>query len=242
MISLPLSRLLIAGVVAGMMGVTGMLMSPSQDQTTTNIRLHSTEKTHSVGDVFTVAITAESFTPVNVFKGLITFDSDVIQISSINYNTSLIDLWAEEPWYSNGEGTLSFTGGTTITGGFTGKGILFTITFTAKSPGQATLSMQEIRILKHDGLGSDTLVDKPIDSIFLIESELPATTAIAQPDLDGPILHVLPTIISTDLNQDGKQSIADVSIFMKHLATKNLASDFDQDGVVGLKDLSILMK
>lgn len=241
MFSLPLSRLLIASVVAGITGVTGMLMSSPQEQTT-NIQLYSTDTTYSVGDMFTVAITAESFTPVNVFKGLITFDSDIIQIANINYNTSLIDLWAEEPWYSNGEGTLGFTGGTTVAGGFTGKGILFTITFTAKSPGQATLSMQEIRILKHDGLGSDTMVNKPIDSIFLIESELSETTVVAQSNLDGPVLQVLQTGVSTDLNHDGKQSIVDVSIFMKHLATRNLASDFDQDGVVGLKDLSILMR
>ena len=45
---------------------------------------------------------------------------------------------------------------------------------------------------------------------------------------------------SPDLNDDGAQTIADVSIFMRHLATQNFRSDFNNDGVVNLVDASIL--
>lgn len=240
MFSLPLSRFLLASIIASIIGVSSILIAPKEIPDLANIRMDSQSTAYSVGDTFTVTITTEAFTPVNVFKGIISFDSDILQISSIDYNTSLIDLWAEEPWYSNGDGTLSFTGGTTKAGGFTGKDTLLTITFIAKSVGQASLSIQEIRILKHDGLGTDAIINKPIDSIFSI-TDVPPTT-VTQSSLKGPTLLIFPTEISTDLNHDGKQSIADVSIFMKHLATGNLESDFDQDGTVGLKDLSILMR
>jgi hypothetical protein len=58
--------------------------------------------------------------------------------------------------------------------------------------------------------------------------------------LKGPTVSVLPTVPQTDLNNDGEQTIADVSIFMTDLITQNDRSDFNQDGTVDLKDLSIL--
>ncbi len=242
MFGLPLSRFLLASIVASIIGVGGILITPKETISPANIKIESQRTLYSVGDTFIVAITAEAFTPVNVFKGSVTFDSNILQVTSIDYNTSLIDLWAEEPWYSNGDGTLGFIGGTTMKGGFTGKDTLLTITFIAKSVGAAPLSVQEVRILKHDGLGTDVMVNKPIDSIFYISNEIPSIAIPSRNRSEGPILQVLPPGVSTDLNHDGKQSIADVSIFMKHLATGNLESDFNQDGTVGLKDLSILMQ
>lgn len=242
MFGLPISRLLVASVIAGIIGVSSVLVVPKETPSPANIQIEPQRTTYSVGENFTVKITAEAFTPVNVFKGLILFDAKMLQISSIDYNTSLIDLWAVEPWYNNGEGTLSFTGGTTIPGGFTGKDTLLTITFTAKTVGQAALAIQEIRILKHDGLGTDEMVNKPIDSIFSITDKPLVTINKETSSSQDHIMHVLPTGISTDLNNDGKQSMADISIFMTHLATGNLKSDFNQDGKVGLEDLSIIMQ
>jgi hypothetical protein len=52
---------------------------------------------------------------------------------------------------------------------------------------------------------------------------------------------ILPAGITTDLNSDGFHTIADVSIFMRHLSTQNTRSDFNGDGIVSAKDLSIIL-
>jgi hypothetical protein len=163
-------------------------------------------------------------------------------VKSIDYNTSIADLWAEEPWYSNGTGTVNFTGGTTRTGGFTGTGSLVTITFSTKATGEATIHMEEMQILAHDGLGTSVPVTVPIDVIFAISKEQLDFETRLETSIPGPTLTVIPAPPQTDLNNDGKQSIADTSIFMTDLLKKNLRSDFNQDGTVNLKDLSILTK
>lgn len=242
MYGLPVGRILITTVIASVVGISSLLLAPEEAPTGANIKIESDHGAYSVGDSFTVTITAETFEPVNVFKGLVTFDPDVLQVTAIDYNVSLIDLWAELPWFSNGAGTLNFTGGTTRPGGFSGKDTLLSITFTAKSAGNTALALEEVRVLRHDGLGSDALVNKPIDSLFSITEKPSIDRSTVTTTSDGVTLKVLTPGLSTDLNEDGKQSIADVSIFMKHLATNNLRSDFDGDGTVGLKDLSILME
>jgi hypothetical protein len=45
----------------------------------------------------------------------------------------------------------------------------------------------------------------------------------------------------TDLNEDGKQTISDVSIFMINMVGDDPRFDFNRDGDVDAKDLSIMM-
>lgn len=240
MFPIPVGRLLIASVVAAILGYSSISMLPAQVSPVADMRLEPLNGTTKVGETFTVNVVVSSAVPVNVFKGSIIFDSNVLYIETIDYNTSIADLWAELPWYSNGDGTMNFIGGTTKEGGFTGEGTLVSIKFRAKSIGVAHVSMNEVRILKHDGLGSDAQVKESIDAIFAVEDELLENETIVQKTAIGPTLTVLPQAPSTDLNGDGKQTILDVSIFMSDMATGNMKSDFNLDGKVNLVDLSIL--
>ncbi len=240
MFNIQLGRLIIASLVAGIMGYSGLMMLPALVSPTTDMRIEPQSGTAVIGETFTVDIIVESAIPVNVFKGSLVFNPDVLYIQDINYNTSVADLWAERPWYSNGEGTMNFIGGTTKKGGFVGKASIISITFKTKAVGQATVTMDEVRILKHDGLGTDAEIGQSIDAIFVVENETLQNETIVQKSSVGPTIAVLPEKPSTDLNRDGKQTILDVSIFMADLATQNKQSDFNQDGVVDLKDLSIL--
>lgn len=241
MFGIPFGRVLIASAIAGIIGISSVLVLP-HDKATATLSVVPSKTAYSIGDTFTVPVVAESSEPVNVFKGMIRFDSTVLEVLSINYNTSFLDLWAEEPWYSNGEGTLNFIGGTTKQGGFTGTDTVLSITFRAKSIGTTPLSIEDIRILKHDGLGTDVLVEEPIDTIFSVTEAPPTKEIIVTKEAKSRTLRVLPQNVSTDLNHDGKQTIADISIFMKHLVTGDLVADFNQDGSVDLADLSILMQ
>jgi hypothetical protein len=240
MFNLPAFHLLSASIIAGLIGISGFLLGPVLIGPAANVRIEPTSGLSVVGDTFTIHIMVKATVPVNVFKGILTFDTDKLEVTSIDYNTSIADLWAEEPWYSNGEGTLNFIGGTAKPGGFVGEGSLITVDFKTKSPGEAHIAMSEMRILQHDGLGTEVDVETPLDTIFAISDESLADETVFDTTLKGPTVSVLPTVPQTDLNNDGEQTIADVSIFMTDLITQNDRSDFNQDGTVDLKDLSIL--
>ena len=98
---------LIASAILGFLALTGMYLLPDGKATPT---LELTSSTHSsiVGDEFTVDIVVTSDIPVNAFKGLVSFNEEVLRVTKIDYNTSLADLWAVTPWYKNGAGTIEF--------------------------------------------------------------------------------------------------------------------------------------
>ncbi|MEK7462727.1 MAG: hypothetical protein AAB618_04110 [Patescibacteria group bacterium] len=242
MLNIPTMQLLIASVIAGILGISGFLMTPVVIEKLISVRIEPSEGTVITGETFVIEIVVDSNTPVNVFKGFLRFDEEKLSVTTIDYNTSIADLWAEEPWYSNGVGTINFIGGTTRSGGFSGEGALLTITFTAKATGDASINIEEMQILAHDGLGTLVPVGTPIDAIFAISAEQLDSETKLQTKVPGPTLSVVSIPPKTDLNADGKQTIADTSIFMTDLVKQNLRSDFNQDGVVNLKDLSILTR
>ena len=241
MLNFPLVQLLTATAIATVIGMGGFLIS-SNPTSEADVRIEPTHGLVKVGDTFVLSVIVTARTPVNVFRGVLRFDADTLQVASIDYNTSIANLWAEEPWYSNGDGTISFTGGTTRSGGFLGEGSLITITFNTKKTGETHITVDEIRIMKYDGLGTEVSVERPIDTIFAVEESALLDQTILNTAIPGPVVTIVDKAASTDLNHDGKQSIADVSIFMTDYVSKNLRSDFNQDGKVDLKDLSILTR
>jgi len=194
----------------------------------------------SPDETFSIDIIVSSNVAVNVFAGDISFDPSIVRIDKIDYNTSIADLWAELPWYHNGDGTLHFGGGTTEPGGFVGEGSLITITFRTLQTGSGSIVIEGARILQHDGLGTDVALTPSIDAIITITND-PETREIYYTKGTQASFLVTQNKRSTDLNGDGKQTIADLSIFMTSLATQNLRADFNEDGKVTIADLSILM-
>ena len=57
----------------------------------------------------------------------------------------------------------------------------------------------------------------------------------------GGIVQVIPETRSFDLNGDGVNTFADISIFMIHLTEQNQRSDFNQDGTVNLVDANLIL-
>jgi len=208
---------------------------------TVAITLVPDSATISVGEEFDVSVVVESPVSVNVFKGDLRFNENVLAVQSITYNTSLADIWAEEPWYSNGAGTLNFIGGTTQPGGFIGEGKLITITFAAIGSGDGSVWIDDARVLQHDGYGTETTVITPIDALFSVPEATSKQSVVYEQSGEKSEIVVVPEKKSTDLNQDGKQNMVDVSMFMVDLAKKNDRSDFNQDGKVTMSDFSILL-
>jgi hypothetical protein len=232
---------LLASAIVGFLAIMGILNFPFDTGVVADMRLSTTSKTLTLGETFTVDVIVESTVPVNVFAGELSFDTNTLQVESINYNTGVADLWAEEPWYSNGEGTISYAGGTTREGGFTGTENLITIQFMTIKEGAGSLRIQNAQILQHDGLGTDASLADPIDALFTVESEKLVEANLIQRSVIPSTYAVVETPPSPDLNSDGKQSIADVSIFLMHMASGDARYDFNLDGKVNLKDFNIVL-
>lgn len=237
-ISLP--YLAIAALITSVAAVSGFMVGALPVGTQAEMRIEPSVGSLYVGDTFTLKVIVESNIPVNVFQGDIRFDNTVLDVSAIEYNTSIANLWAEEPWYSNGEGTLNFIGGTTKPGGFIGTGELLTIHFTAHTLGNTKIELHETNILQHDGLGTPVVLKQPIDALFTVSEETLAASRMNQNKNTTSNFYILNEYVSTDLNNDGTTSLVDVSIFMRYLATQNNKGDFSGDRIVDIKDLSIL--
>lgn len=238
---------MIASAFIGLATFIGLVVLPLSTSVLADMRIEPALKTVAAGETFEVSIVVESRVPVNVFAGELLFDTTTLEVESIDYNTSIADLWAEEPWYSNGEGTLTFIGGTTRQGGFTGTDELITITFKAKETGTGSLVISDATILRHDGLGSEATLAEPIDALFTVQQEATSTissgstTNLIQAVRMGSTYNVVTSLPSTDLNGDGRRSIADTSILLLNMGSKDPRFDLNGDGVVNLTDLNIIL-
>lgn len=225
---------LIASAIIGFATLASVLFVPNEPHIGTSMHIEPAELTIETDQDFTLDIIVESDEPVNAFAGVLEFDEMTLDVASINYNTSIADLWTQEPWFAKGAGTIAFAGGTTQPGGFAGKGSLLTVTFTGKKATTTPLTLSGTRILKHDGLGTDAELRTSLDALFTIKPITANGDVIAQAKPDEIML-------TTDLNNDGATTIADVSIFMLQLASQNMRSDFNNDKKVTVADLSILL-
>lgn len=192
-----------------------------------------------VGEEFTVAIEVATNVPTNVYAGEVHFDSKIFTVKSIDYNTSIANLWAEEPWYSNGDGTVNFAGGTTAEGGFVGSDNILHITFKTLKAGAGEIGLKDAHILLYDGLGTDAKLAprKPI----VIGSQPQQTQLNARPISKDTSVSVREDAPSYDLNNDGKVSLGDVSMFMANLKSSDKRFDLNADGKIGLRDLNMLL-
>ena len=180
----------------------------------------------TVGDTITISLSLSApGQSINAAEGEVVFLSDKIEIVEIDKADSIFTIWAEEPNIlkaTTTATTISFAGVLTRPG-FTGmNGHIFKITFRAVQPGQVVFNLAKARVLANDGLGTNVLNDlRPAH--FIIEEK---------PKISN----------QSDINNDGKITIRDVSILISNLgATGKTKADLNNDGVVNLSDLSILV-
>ncbi len=95
---------------------------------------------------------------INAIEGEILFPSDLLDFKGIINGGSVVSLWVKNPYLSS-DGKVSFSG-VTPGGVNTPKAYLFSLLFSAKKTGKATLSTDNEKILLNDGTGSKTSVTK----------------------------------------------------------------------------------
>lgn len=121
----------------------------------------SAPATVSVGDTFSLDVLVDSSDRAfNAAEGIIFFPEDILQVVSIDTSPSatIFNFWLFLPTFSNEDGEVVFSGGTTR--GVLGSKIkLLSITFRAKASGDALITAGDASVNASDGSGTNILND-----------------------------------------------------------------------------------
>jgi hypothetical protein len=102
---------------------------------------------------FTVTLVIYTDETTNAVEGELSFPQDSLDVKNISDGNTPINFWIEKP-HLNDKNLIKFSGITP--GGFTGVNLrIFSIVFEAKKIGIVPIVIDNIRLLKNDGLGSD---------------------------------------------------------------------------------------
>jgi len=129
--------------------------------------------TYKVGSSISVGIyVSSSDKAMNAASGVVNFPTDLLSVTSISKNGSLVDFWAQEPSYSNAAGTINFEGVLLPPGYNSTNGKIVTIIFTIKKAGVANVSLSSGQVLAADGMGTDILSDLGT-ATYIINGSMP---------------------------------------------------------------------
>lgn len=113
--------------------------------------------THALQEKFSVSVKIDSQgDSINATQAHVTFPASILQVESIDVSGSVFGFWPEEPSFSNTNGSIDFIGGTV--NGVSGASLhVLTIAFTAKSAGEAQISLDDAAVTIDDGTGTNIL-------------------------------------------------------------------------------------
>ncbi len=149
---------------------------------------------HQKNTTFSVNINVSSpDQSMNAVSGTITFPTDKLQVISIGKTGSIINFWAQEPSFSNTNGTIKFEG-VVLTPGFKGgAGKVITVNFKGKSVGLADVKFGSSEILANDGVGTN--IGKSVSGgSFNITEPAPVEPSVIDLNKEEPIDESLPII------------------------------------------------
>ena len=126
--------------------------------------------TFYVGSTFDISIFVNTEgNSINAVQADLKFPPELLQVTSPTAGSSFISIWADQPFYSNKEGIISFKGGVPSPGINTSAGLVSTVTFRAKAPGTALISfLESSKVLLADGKGTNILKTTMVGEYKLI--------------------------------------------------------------------------
>lgn len=142
--------------------------------------------TFTVGSTFTVSIYVNTGgQSINAVEANLAFPPDKLQVVSPTAGKSLVQIWVNQPTYSNQDGFLKFQGTIPSPGINTESGLISTVTFRVKSTGVAAVKVLDTsRVLLNDGRGTDVLgqTTSGIYSLILPPPAGPIVSSPTNPD------------------------------------------------------------
>lgn len=113
---------------------------------------------YSAGEVFSVSVKLHTGgVAVNSAEAFLEFPAEEVEVKEISFENSIFNIWPGEPFYSNEEGFVSFSGGLPTPGFKGSSGTILTIFFEPKKQGSAVVNFGQGRVLADDGLGTNVL-------------------------------------------------------------------------------------
>lgn len=128
---------------------------------------------------------------INALEGKISFPLDNLELKEIRDGGSLISFWLDKPSLPrdcpNNICSLSFSG--IIPSGYSGKqGLLLSLVFLSKESGSGEISLNSLKALKNDGLGSEAQLKYKNLAFNLLSSELGIVEFVSPGGPTGEIL------------------------------------------------------
>jgi hypothetical protein len=198
-------------------------------ETSSYVTIKTSAETVAKDQQFIIDVSVTAHVPVNAIDLVISYDADQIKIDGIDKGTSVITLWAKEPYAENGNMYLQ---GGTFRKGFIGTHTVARIKAHGIKSGEARVVVKNSQLVAGDGKGSPVAVT---------ETALHNETKILVTGEDGVIKAKADLAIVTDTDGDGDVDLGDISSFMAAWFTKGSTFDFNGDGKMTFKDFSILL-
>ncbi|MFA5131858.1 MAG: hypothetical protein WC444_00860 [Candidatus Paceibacterota bacterium] len=149
-----------------------------QNVSAANITLSPASGTATVGKTFSIDVKiTNNQDPINAVSSVLSFPANLLEVVSISKSGSLINTWAEDPKFSNQDGSASFEG-VILNPGFTGTTAkAVTVTFKAKAAGSAAISLKTGQVLANDGNATNVLGTLG-SATFTITDSVPVITPV----------------------------------------------------------------
>ena len=189
-----------------------------------NIFFFTPEKTifPVVGENVRVALNIATKLPINAVGGTVIFPPEFLSVDTFSREGSTIDLWAEEPIFSNENGTLHFSGGIIPKSEKGGdQGTVLVASFRALKAGKAAISIKDGQLLAANGEGTNIISGSNILTLYIREQGK----------------------ASPDVNDDGVLSITDMNaLYFKTFRSYDAHYDLNGDGKVSWADVKMLIE
>lgn len=141
----------------GILAAAVFLIAPVSARAATLFLAPATSQV-SVGRTVDLAVMVNTMgVAMNAAEATLTFDPAALQVQSLTFDGSILDLRPQEPTFSNTSGDIKFSG-VVLNPGYTGaSGKLVTIHFKTISAGRWRVDFSDGRVLANDGYGTDIL-------------------------------------------------------------------------------------
>ena len=177
-----------------LLGVLALLLLPA-NAFAADLTLTPSVGQFEVGQSFTVDVYVTNNTQaINAVSGTLTFPTDTLTVRSISKDGTIIKLWAEEPTFSNANGSVRFEG-VILNPGFSGsRGKVVSLSFSAKKAGNANVIFSNGQVLANDGQATNVVgsLGNGSYSVSVATEEEPTTTSTpvvvtsSKPELTSP--------------------------------------------------------
>ncbi len=169
-----------------------ILTASLQSAFAANLSISPSSVTTKVGKTFTVDLVVNNNTDaINAAAALVTFPVGTLAVTSVSKAGSFISLWAEEPTYSNENGTFKLEGVALNPGFNKATGKIVSITFKALQEGNVSIAVKSGQVLANDGNATDVLKTTGAAFVYISDSKV-----------DAPVKETVVPVITSPTHPD----------------------------------------